>query len=221
MSRTMSEQLVTSRQDDSDEPIVVERTMSQSMMAPVAMVDLMPLVEAMLLVAPGPTTISELAAGADVPAEAVSAALSEIEQRPDGVAGWIVQRHGDAIQLVTAPRFAIQVRRFLGLDREAKLSSAALETLAMIAYQQPITRSEVEAVRGVDCSGVLATLHGRGLIEQVGRVQAPGNPVQYGTTSAFLRHFGLRALADLPPLGQVDGRDAREALAEAVERRQE
>jgi segregation and condensation protein B len=107
------------------------------------------------------------------------------------------------------------VRRFLGLDREARLSGASLETLAIVAYQQPVTKAEIEAVRGVDCSGVLHTLLQRGLVEQVGRLTAPGNPIQYGTTPDFLLHFGLRSLADLPPLGQVQGQDVRGTL-EAV-----
>ena len=109
------------------------------------------------------------------------------------------------------------MRAFLGLDREAKLSSASLETLALVAYQQPVTRSEIERVRGVDSSGVLATLHARGLIEPVARLATVGNPIQYGTTSVFLNHFGLQSLADLPPLGIIDGRDGATLLAAARE----
>jgi segregation and condensation protein B len=172
------------------------------------------LIEALLLVAPTPSTIEDLAKGAGVPAEAVDAALAMLEQRADG--GWIIQRHAGKVQLTTAPRFAGYVRRFLGLDREARLSGAALETLAIIAYQQPVTKAEVEAVRGVDCSGVMHTLLQRGLIEQVGRLQTAGNPIQYGTTPDFLLHFGLRSLADLPPLGQAQGKDIRDALEAAV-----
>lgn len=172
------------------------------------------LVEALLLVAPGPTTVDELARGAGVLPAAVDAALATIEQATGR--GWVVQRHGDQIQLATAPRFATHVRRFLGLDRESRLSSAALETLAIVAYQQPVTRGEIEGVRGVDCAGVLATLLNRGMIEQVGRLPGPGNPIQYGTTPDFLLHFGLRSLADLPPLGQVDGQDIGASLEAAV-----
>jgi segregation and condensation protein B len=175
--------------------------------------DLPALLEALLLVAPGPTTAEELARGAGVEWGRIEAALLELEQAD--ARGWVVQRHGDRVQLATAPRFAPQVRRFLGLEREARLSTAALETLAIVAYQQPVTRAEIEGVRGVDCSGVLTTLLSRGLIEAVGRVQTAGNPFQYGTTPDFLLHFGLRSLADLPPLGQVEGRDGR-AVLEAV-----
>lgn len=172
------------------------------------------LIEALLLVAPQPATVEELARGAGVTVEAVESSLAEIAR--DVTRGWVIQRHKGTVQLVTAPRFAAHVRRFLGLDREARLSAAALETLAIVAYQQPVTRGEVEAVRGVDSAGVLATLHARGLIETVGRLQTPGTPFQYGTTTEFLRHFGLCSLADLPPLGEVDGRDARAVLAAAV-----
>ncbi|HKG26554.1 MAG TPA: SMC-Scp complex subunit ScpB [Thermomicrobiales bacterium] len=181
--------------------------------SPLSDADLSALLEALLLVAPGPTTAEELARGAGVERDRVEAALVQVEQTD--TRGWVVQRHGDRVQLATAPRFALQVRRFLGLEREARLSAAALETLAIVAYQQPVTKAEIEGVRGVDCSGVLTTLLSRGLIESVGRLPAPGNPFQYGTTPDFLMHFGLRSLADLPPIGQVEGRDGR-AVLEAV-----
>jgi segregation and condensation protein B len=171
-------------------------------------------VEALLLVAPASTTVEELARGAAVTTDAVEAALAILADRPN--AGWVIQRHGEHLQIATAPRFAGHVRRFLGLDRESRLSSAALETLAIVAYQQPVTKAEVEAVRGVDCSGVLYTLLQRGLIEQQGRIAAPGNPIQYGTTAEFLLHFGLRSLTDLPPLGDVQGKDAHETLSAIV-----
>ncbi|HET8522088.1 MAG TPA: SMC-Scp complex subunit ScpB [Thermomicrobiales bacterium] len=176
--------------------------------------ELTALIEALLLVAPEPVTIADLAQGAGVKPDAVETTLESLSACPDR--GWVIQRHGETVQLTTAPRFAPQVRRFLGLDREVRLSTAALETLAIIGYQQPVTRAEVEAVRGVDSSGVIATLLSRGLIEIVGRVASPGMPFQYGTTPSFLLHFGLRSLADLPPLGQVEGRDASTALQAAI-----
>jgi segregation and condensation protein B len=176
--------------------------------------ELTALIEALLLVAPEPVTVSDLAQGAGVKPEAVETTLQSLGECLDR--GWVIQRHGETVQLTTAPRFAQQVRRFLGMDREVRLSTAALETLAIIGYQQPVTRAEVEAVRGVDSSGVIATLLSRGLIEIVGRVASPGTPFQYGTTPSFLLHFGLRSLADLPPLGQIDGRDASTALRASI-----
>jgi segregation and condensation protein B len=172
--------------------------------------ELMALIEALLLVAPEPPTPEELARGAGVSVAEVESALAALE----GIAGrgWVIQRHRGSVQLATAPRFAAYVRRFLGLERQTRLSTAALETLAIIAYRQPVTKAEIEAVRGVDCAGVLATLHQRSLIETVGRLQSVGLPLQYGTTGEFLRHFGLRSLAELPPLGEVDGHDAANLL---------
>ena len=176
--------------------------------------ELTALVEALLLVAPEPATLGQLARGAGAEIDAIEAALKVLEQQTDR--GWVIQRHNGMVQLASAPRFADQVRRFLGLERETRLSAPATETLAIIAYQQPVTRAEVEAVRGVDCAGVLATLHGRGLIAAVGRLESVGHPIQYGTTPEFLRHFGLRSVEELPPLGEVEGRDARIVLASSV-----
>lgn len=177
--------------------------------------ELAALIEAFLLVAAEPPTIEELAAGANTQTGRVEAALAHLVDHDDR--GWILQRHGDRIQLATAPRFASYLRTFLGLDREARLSSAAMETLAIVAYQQPATRAEIEMVRGVDCSGVLATLHARGLIEPISRRPTVGNPIQYGTSADFLKHFGLRSLADLPPIGQIDGVEGRRVLESAME----
>jgi segregation and condensation protein B len=177
--------------------------------------ELAALMEAFLLVATESPTIDDLAKGAGVEPDQIERALAHINENEGR--GWVVQKHGRKVQLATAPRFADRVRTFLGLDRESRLSSAALETLAIVAYQQPVTRAEIDAVRGVDSSGVLATLHSRSLIEPVSRLQTVGNPIQYGTTAEFLRHFGLRSLADLPPLGQIEGKDARAALDAAAQ----
>ena len=172
--------------------------------------ELAALIEALLLVSPEPPTIDELAVAAEVAITRIEEALAELATRPNR--GWIVQQHGAHLHLATAPRFAPHVSAYLGLEREGKLSSAALETLAIVAYQQPVTRSEIEAVRGVDCSGVLATLHQRELVEHVSRLAAIGNPFQYGTTIGFLKLFGLNSLDELPALGQLDGNDGAELL---------
>ncbi|MDQ3692911.1 MAG: SMC-Scp complex subunit ScpB [Chloroflexota bacterium] len=176
--------------------------------------ELAALIEALLLVANEPPTIDQLARAAGVPVAEVDAVIARMISADDR--GWVLLRHQQTVQLATAPRFAEPIRRFLGLERETRLSGAALETLAIVAYRQPVTRAEIEAVRGVDCAGVLSTLHGRGLIEAAGRLETVGHPIQYGTTPDFLRHFGLQALADLPPLGDVEGRDARILLEAAM-----
>ena len=181
-----------------------ERVVALEMRDPHEMKTELPaLIEALLLVASGPVALTDLAEVAGAHLDDIDEAverLTEIEDR-----GWVVQRHRDQVQLATAPRFAGHIRRFLGLEREARLSSAALETVAIIAYQQPVTRSTIEAVRGVDSTGVLATLLSRGLIEAGGRAESPGQPYQYVTTPAFLQHFGLSDLDELPPLGTSDG----------------
>lgn len=176
--------------------------------------ELAALVEAFLLVAPEPPTIDELAAGAEVPADEIERALAWLSQQDHR--GWVIQRHGRRIHLATAPRFAARIRAFLGMDREARLSAAALEALAIVAYQQPVTRAEIDRVRGVDSSGVLANLHARGLVEPVARLATVGNPIQYGTTADFLKHFGLRSLEDLPPLGEIEGKDGHALLDAAL-----
>lgn len=171
------------------------------------------LVEAILLVSPEPPTIDEIATGTEIPVEDIELGVNWLESQQDR--GWLIQRHGRRLSLASHPRFAEKIRLFLGLDREAKLSSASLEALALVAYQQPVTRSEIERVRGVDSSGVLAKLHARGLIEPVARLATVGNPIQYGTTAEFLSHFGLQSLDDLPPLGIIDGKDAAQLLTAA------
>jgi segregation and condensation protein B len=159
------------------------------------------LLEALLLVAPQPALVRDLADAAGVSVSAVEDALSAMSGDPSR--GWVVIRHRGTAHLSSAPRFAPHVRRFLRLDREARLSGAALETLALIAYRQPVTRAEIEALRGVDCSGVLATLHARDLIDVAGKLPTVGNPKQYVTSIEFLKQFGLTTLADLPSLEEL------------------
>jgi segregation and condensation protein B len=178
-------------------------------------IELASLIEALLLVAPEPPGIDELAESVGVTAEQIQAALDELASQADS-RGWIVQKHGNRLHLASAPRFAAQISSFLGLEREGKLSAAALETLAIVAYQQPVTRAEIEAVRGVDCSGVIATLHARELVEPVSRLNVVGNPFQYGTTIGFLKLFGLSSLADLPPIGELEGQDGLTLLGLAA-----
>jgi segregation and condensation protein B len=102
--------------------------------------------------------------------------------------------------LVSAPELTNYIERFLGLSVAGKLSTAALETLAMIAYRQPITRPEIEAIRGVNSDGVLRTLISKGLVEEIGRLDTVGHPTLFGTTFEFLRYFGLESLKALPDL---------------------
>ncbi len=165
--------------------------------------DLPAKVEALLFVADEPVSIQQLALGLEADQRDVEAALEQLEQhcRERGLR---LQRKERLIQLVTAPEAADDVRRFLGLDIQTKLSAAALETLALVAYRQPITRPEIEAVRGVSCDSVLRTLVSRGLVAVEGRLSQPGRPMLYGTTFEFLQHFGLTSLGELPTLEELE-----------------
>lgn len=161
--------------------------------------------EALLFVAAEPTAPSDLARALDRKPEEIDAALTqlgEFYQRQGR--GLRVQLFNGKVQLVTAPAVAPYIERFLDLDNTARLSGPALETLAVVAYRQPVTRAQVESVRGVDCAGVLRSLLQRNLITEVGRVDAPGRPILYGVTEHFMQHFGLTALEELPPLEEDD-----------------
>ena len=160
--------------------------------------ELVPILEAVLFVADAPIEVSALARTINAPRPEVSDALDELAEacRERGVR---VQRTGDLVQLVSAPRTAAYVERFLGLEHPP-LTNASLETLAIIAYRQPMTRAGIESVRGVDCDGPIRTLMARGLVEEVGRAPVIGRPTLFGTTVRFLEYFGLEKPDDLPPL---------------------
>jgi len=154
--------------------------------------------EAVLFVADAPIDIGALARTVNAPRHDVSEALAELAEACRG-RGVRLQRTGDLVQLVSAPRTAAYVARFLGLEHPP-LTNPSLETLAIIAYRQPITRTGIESVRGVDCDGPIRTLMARELIEEVGRAPVVGRPVLFGTTVRFLEYFGLEKPDDLPPL---------------------
>src|SRR5918998_1330750 len=206
----------TKRMATVDTELDSDMVASQAALATIAGVDLeeLPaLLEALLLVSPQPAELRDLADAAGVPVSAVEEALISLNDNPSR--GWVVIRHRGTAHISSAPRFAPYVRRFLRLDREARLSSAALETLALIAYRQPVTRAEIESLRGVDCTGVLATLYARELIEVAGKLPRVGNPHQYVTSLEFLKQFGLRSLADLPPLAELAA-DGSERVFEQI-----
>src|SRR5207247_9042592 len=123
-------------------------------------------------------------------------ALAELGASYEGT-GLRLQRSGDEWQIVTAIEHAPQVAAYLGADR-LRLSAASLETLSVVAYRQPVTRAEVETIRGVTCDQTIYTLASRRLIEERGRKEAPGRPILYGTTWEFLEGFGLQSLDNLP-----------------------
>lgn len=155
--------------------------------------------EALLFVAAEAVSPAQLADALEVKMEAVHQALQELETQLQE-RGLRLMWHAGKVQLTTAPQAAADVERFLGLEAASTLSRAALETLAIIAYRQPITRPQIEAIRGVNSDGVLKSLLSKGLIQEAGRAEGPGRPILYVTTAAFLQHFGLRSLQELPPL---------------------
>jgi segregation and condensation protein B len=160
-------------------------------------------IEALLFVAAGGVLPSQLAAALDLPVRVVENHLDILESRLAGDIyphGLRIQRHHGRVQLTTSPETATDIERFLGLEGTGRLSRAAVEALAIIAYQQPVTRPEIEAIRGVSSDGVLKSLLGKGLIQEIGRAERPGRPIIYATTSDFLQHFGLNSLEELPPL---------------------
>lgn len=162
--------------------------------------DLVDRIEAVLFMADRPVGVAELAMALEVNRKVADAALARLESRID-VTGLRLQRDGRDVQLVTAPEAAPDVQRFLGLESSTHLSAAALETLAIIAYRQPVTRPEIEELRGVNCDAVLRTLLARGMVAEVGRRQTVGLPIEYGTSFRFLEYFGLESLHGLPDVG--------------------
>ena len=169
-------------------------------------------VESLLFIAEAPVTIPALAKALEASAEQVEQSLAELKQDYKA-RGIRLQRVRDKVQLVSAPEAAAIIQKFLGLDGTGHLSNAALETLAIIAYRQPLTRSSVEAIRGVNCDGVIHTLLTRTLIQEAGRQEGAGRPILYGTTFEFLQNFGLRDLEDLPALAE----EAEEGIQEKLE----
>ena len=164
------------------------------------MSDLASALEAILFASHRPLKLRELQQATDSEKAAVEAALEELRRRLEG-RGVMLQRHQDQVHLATRPEVAAFVRRALRPDVTGRLSGAAYETLAIVAYQQPVTRSQVEELRGVNCESVLANLELRNLVTEVGRGAGPGQPKLYGTTMRFLQVLGLENLDDLPKPG--------------------
>jgi segregation and condensation protein B len=160
-------------------------------------------VEALLFVAAEPVTNGQLAAALDVSTSVVERALNELDASLSS-RGLRLQRHGGRVQLTTAPELAELVEHFLGLEATSHLSRAALETLAIIAYQQPVTRPQIDSIRGVNSDSMMKSLLNKGLILESGRADGPGRPILYSTTPEFLQHFGLSSVLEMPPLAKPE-----------------
>lgn len=157
------------------------------------------LVEAILFVSPEPISANQIGNLLGVTPRMVKNAFDELDilYQDRGIR---LQHHNGRVQITTAPEAAPVIENMLELETTSTLSQAALETLSIIAYQQPITRPQIDSIRGVNSDSVLQTLLSKGLIDDVGRTEGPGRPILYSTTADFLKYFGLSSYEELPPL---------------------
>lgn len=161
--------------------------------------------EAMLFAAGDPIEASKLAEVLDIELETVTKMLGHLSAMYDErEAGLMLIRIDNKYQLCTREEHSEDVRKLLEIKKNTPLSNAAFEVLAIVAYNKTVTRSFIEQVRGVDCSGSIASLVQKGLIEEKGRLDLPGRPLVYGTTDRFLRCFSLNSLDDLPELPKTE-----------------
>ncbi len=171
--------------------------------------------EAVLFASGDPVSVAKLAESLRTDLGETEHILKRIEERLEQpTSGICLKRLGDQVQLCSKSEYADYVQTVLSLRKNAPLSGAAFEVLAVIAYNQPVTRSFVDQVRGVDCSGVISSLTEKGLIEEKGRLDLPGKPILYGTTPVFLRCFCLESLEDLPALPNAEAELTLSALTE-------
>lgn len=157
-------------------------------------------IEALLFAAPGLTSVEQLAQTTKLKKKEIETALVTLRAHYTDLHGIRLQEVNAQFQLVTAPEYATDIEAFLGLEVTSRLTQAALEALAIIAYKQPTTRPEIDSIRGVNSDGVVKSLLSKGLIEELGRSEAPGRPILYGVTPDFLQHFGLEGLDQLPEI---------------------
>ncbi len=162
-------------------------------------------IEAILFSSNRPLRVKELQQATDAGRDAIEDALEALRNQLEG-RGVMLMRHHDDLHLATRPQFASAVRRALRPEVSGRLSQAAYETLAIVAYQQPVARARIEEVRGVNCESVLTNLELRDLITEVGRGTGPGQPKLYGTTMRFLQVMGLDSLDRLPAPAGNDSR---------------
>ena len=179
---------------------------------------LAPAIEAILFSSNRPLRVRELQQVTDSDRTAIEQALDELRESL-AHRGVMPQRHHDQVQLVTRPELAGYVRRALRPEVTGRLSTAAYETLAIVAYQQPVTRAKIEEIRGVNSDGVVSNLELRDLVKEVGRGGGPGQPKLYGTTIRFLQMLGLESLEDLPfpDTQELPAQDGEAGEAEAEE----
>ena len=165
-------------------------------------------IEAILFVSGEAVPIKDLARALQTGEKELVKVLDEMRDEYDyQQRGFLLKRFGNHVQLATRPLYSEDVIRLLQPVQQQSLSQAAMETLAVVAYRQPVTRAEVELVRGVKCDYSLQSLMMKGMIEEAGRKDTIGRPILYRTTDLFLSHFGIRSLADLPPMPESQQED--------------
>jgi segregation and condensation protein B len=173
-------------------------------------------IEAILIASAEPVSVAELATALDVPEGDVDASVTAIEKSiGEAIGGFMLERVAGGLRLATRPEFDAQVRKFFSRKRDTRMSLAALETLAIIAYRQPVSGPEVSDLRGVNSSAVLRTLLERRMIRIAGRKNVVGSPFLYRTTKEFLLHFGLERIQDLPKIeefGELLGEQVQDDL---------
>jgi len=163
------------------------------------------IIEAVLFVAGEPVLVEDLAKALEVSQLELTTALDALSSEYDYQRRGIrLNRFGQHVQLATRADYAPYVERLLQPVQKQSLSQKAMETLAVVAYRQPVTKGEVEAVRGMKCDYSIQSLVNKGLIEEVGRKEVIGRPILYGTTDKFLDHFGISSLAELPQLPEME-----------------
>ncbi len=168
-------------------------------------------IEAILFVAGEAVGIRDLAKALRIEEKELKEALKTIGSEYDyEQRGFMLKRFGDKVQLATRPLYSEDVLRLLQPVQQQSLSQAAMETLAVVAYKQPVTRAEVEQIRGVKCDYSLQSLMIKGLIQEAGRKDTIGRPILYATTDMFLSHFGIQGLEDLPPLPETESENSEE-----------
>ncbi len=172
------------------------------------------LLEALLFSSPGLASVEQLSQALDVNKKECGRLLDLLKARLEEGHGIRLQTVQGQFQLITAAEYAQTIEAFLGLEVTTRLSQAALEALAIVAYKQPTTRPEIDSIRGVNSDGVVRTLLSRGLVQEMGRSDAIGRPILYGVTPEFLQHFGLESLEQLPELNLAELLEAKVASDE-------
>ena len=186
------------------------------------MIDILSVIEAILFAAGESVPVARLSLILGVGEEEVLAAAEELREKYESdQRGMRILRLDDRLQMCSAPEFAPYISKVLEQRKPPMLSQPALETLAVVAYFQPVTRAYVEQVRGVDSSYTVSALCERGLIEECGRLEVPGRPAIFRTTDVFLRTMGISSLAELPPLPDMTNGEGIEKLQSAINKLQD